>query len=535
MKNYILLLQLLIYSSTMAKLDENQHSIEEIFNSIISNTTWSMDSFNISGSSEPVDRFGQALADGDFNGDGWQDLAIGIPNYDVLLGLFTNSGTVLILYGTEDGISQNNNQFLYQEFGSANGVEDNDFFGTSLSSGDFNCDGFNDLVVGTPNESYTVFGDVRNNAGAINIFYGSVDGFDGDSSLFSQGTGTSIGNNAIEPGDRFGWSFAVGNFNGDSVNGRRCMDLAVSAPFEDYGQQNQILDGGIVHVYYGNPSGISGDNRDTLSQNTFGVINSQVQSNDQFGYSLAAGRFSNPLGARYFDLAIGVPGEDIDGVINAGAVQVFDGAASGLQTNAANNIIWSQSGNIAGVVEANDRFGVSLSAADFNSDNITDLVVGVPREDLGNISNAGTLNIIYGNISGLTEDGNHLINQDSTGIGGDPMAGYNYGETLATGYINEDFFFDLVVGIPAYGSQRGAFNVIYGGPDGLSGEDSDFRVNSAIGDEKGYAVTVGNFGGGQKIAVGVPGDNSVDDENDTGTVQIFGIEVDLIFADSFDG
>ena len=68
---------------------------------------WSQASFGFS-APEDYDNFGRALAAGDFDGDGFADLAIGTPREDVLVAIGYNivdAGTVTVLYGTADGLS----------------------------------------------------------------------------------------------------------------------------------------------------------------------------------------------------------------------------------------------------------------------------------------------------------------------------------------------------------------------------------------------------------------------------------------------
>jgi hypothetical protein len=50
----------------------------------------------------PPDRFGSALATGDFNRDGFSDLAIGAPKID--LGTISDAGTVSVIYGSGQGL-----------------------------------------------------------------------------------------------------------------------------------------------------------------------------------------------------------------------------------------------------------------------------------------------------------------------------------------------------------------------------------------------------------------------------------------------
>lgn len=80
----------------------------------------------------------------------------------------------------------------------------------------------------------------------VAIVYGSRAGLrSGRTESISQGP---IPHAAPESGDRFGWSLAAGNFDGDGYD-----DLAISAPFEDKGS---IVDVGAVSVVFGRSSGL---------------------------------------------------------------------------------------------------------------------------------------------------------------------------------------------------------------------------------------------------------------------------------------
>ncbi len=71
---------------------------------------------------------------------------------------------------------------------------------------------------------------------------------------------------------------------------------------------------------------------------------------------------------------MGVPGEDIGTVVDAGAVQVIYGSGGGL--TAAGNQLWSQdSPGIAGAAEYTDEFGSAVTAANFGNSGH----VGVPE------------------------------------------------------------------------------------------------------------------------------------------------------------
>jgi FG-GAP repeat len=78
---------------------------------------------------------------GDFNHDGFADLAVGVPGENGL------AGAVNVLYGTAGGLSGTDAQLFGQVGGAAEG---GDMFGSVVAAGDFNHDGFADLAAARP-------------------------------------------------------------------------------------------------------------------------------------------------------------------------------------------------------------------------------------------------------------------------------------------------------------------------------------------------------------------------------------------------
>jgi len=81
---------------------------------------------------EAEDRFGFALTAGDFDGDGHDDLAVGVPYEHRSL---TDTGIVQILWGTASGLTAINDQLWCQDSPGVLGTEEaDDRFGYALAA-----------------------------------------------------------------------------------------------------------------------------------------------------------------------------------------------------------------------------------------------------------------------------------------------------------------------------------------------------------------------------------------------------------------
>ena len=100
---------------------------------------------------ETEDEMGNRLAVGDFNSDGFYDLAAGVQQEDI--GAVNAAGAVHIFYGSDTGLTAAGNELLSQNtLGVLDTAEAGDEFGRALAVGDFDRDGYDDLAVGVPYE-----------------------------------------------------------------------------------------------------------------------------------------------------------------------------------------------------------------------------------------------------------------------------------------------------------------------------------------------------------------------------------------------
>jgi hypothetical protein len=450
---------------------------------------------NIEGGPEGGDFMGSAVAAGDFNCDGFDDLAIGVSREDV--GSNTDTGIVNIVYG---GTGSNNwlgtpgNNYLH--------LPDAFHFGEVLATGDFDGDGCGDLAVGMP--SKRIAGNIA--AGEVVVYYGHGNGLGTtEPEIWNQNTPDVDGGS--EEFDYFGASLVAGDFNGDGYD-----DLAIGIPGENNGA-------GWVYVLHGQPlAGLTTLFTIFMSQDTPG-LESAAEPHDSFGESVVSGDFN---GDGYGDLAIGSPRETQGTLDDAGGVHVLYGSASSL--SGAGSQWWQQ--NSAGIQGANgidDFFGHSLAAGDFDNDGRDDLAIGVPFEGTpagGSILDSiGAVNVIYGTNSGLSATRNQYWqgNDPSLSMG----VGSRFGWRVVAGDFNADGRDDLTVSAPwrrFNGLPGGAVQVFYGAALGLASTGTMILhqnltlVEGVVetDDEFGYSLAAGDFNGDNRsdLTVGIPGDRN---------------------------
>jgi hypothetical protein len=357
---------------------------------------------------ERAANFAAALAAGDFDGDGLDDLAVGASRStagDVAGGAFG------VLYGGSTGLDRTRTQWITQDTpGVPSGPGTVDQFGHSLAAADFTGDGRDDLAVGSPGER---IGTVRN-TGAVTVLAGSAAGLDPTTGrMWHQNSAGVPGAN--ENNDRFGATLAAGDMNDD---GR--ADLAIGAPWEAIGDEE--FAGAITVIRFGGnltPSGFQ-----AFHQNTPGVPGT-AERVDWFGFALA---FGDVTGDGRADLAIGSYGEAIGTLADTGSVTMLYGATAGLTTGGA--MAFTQaSPSVPGANESGDQFGWALHVIRHAGAARYDLAVGSPGEDVDAFPDAGGLVILNGGSGGLTGAGSRAFY--STDLVGGAVTGARLGAVIS--------------------------------------------------------------------------------------------------------
>ena len=368
-------------------------------------------------------KFGKALATGDFNGDGYDDLAVGSPEYYISSSV-GDGGAVNVIYGSEDGLSSVGNQLWTQDTGILGEANDYDRFGAALAAGDFDCDGYDDLAIGVPWETADAG---ASEAGAVNVLYGSAARLATDrNQLWTQGGDLM---ESPESGDHFGAALAAGNFNGGN-----CADLAIGVPQEDIGDGDYH---GVVHIVSGWGIGLVAWNDQLWSQDSTG-IEDVAEDFDQFGSALAAGDFN---GDGYDDLAVGSPTEEVFDVnqgasfIEAGMINIIFGSSTYLD-DAGNLRIDQATTGVPDEPKSGEHFGHALAAADFDSDGYEDLVVGVPNEHVDALSDAGAIHLFYGSPTGMDNSRMEFWHLNTAGVDGVAQAEATFGAAIGAANVS---------------------------------------------------------------------------------------------------
>ncbi|HKF57125.1 MAG TPA: hypothetical protein VKJ45_16820 [Blastocatellia bacterium] len=496
----------------------------------------------------------RAMAVGDFNGDGIPDIIIGAPDATVSItaGMTTTTragaGSVFIFFGGSSfpgSATLDTNQASVQILGANPG----DHLGFSVSIGDVNGDGIDDIAIGAT--GFSANGTTRQTTGAVFVLFGShtpaatVD--------LATANAADVSILGIAHNDAFGTSVAIGNVGGSpaqSAADQGVKDIFVGAPGFSGPTPGQANAGGAFVVF--------GGSRLNRTAGATTVLDLSVpatapdvellgkDTGDAMGASVAIG---NITGGTLGMLIAGAPAANrpanatqpaVPAASNTGAVYGFQG---GTNLNPGASLpkildVSSEQQNFSFYgATANDRAGYSVAAGDVTGDGTADLLIGAPAAGTVPLqaarAGAGQVYVLLGGarlnpglglgdrrIDALIDvttpaDPANLVNLTVLGAAGDQL-----GTTVSTGLFNPANFSgsiaDVLIGSPGAGSGAGSVSVLVGTATLLPAQGSnfrdnvlnqdDFRINGRAGMNVGIAVAAAdiNHDGAGDLLVGGP-------------------------------
>jgi hypothetical protein len=327
----------------------------------------------------PSDQAGTEVSlAGDLNGDGFDDLAIGAPQA-------SSGGVVYVVFGEpligdlpislSQAAEPPNGFSIFGESGENLGLH-------VASGGDFNADGFDDLIV--------VGGEVVTQSDQAYIVYGSaapevvsVDTLAGDQGLTFRTPGAA----AV---DSLNGAF-VGDLNGDGFD-----DAAFGAP-----RANNI--DGAVYVLFGRPAAAAGqvdlvEHTDLDGSNGFAILGENQWA---FGHRVAGSGDTNGDGLD--DFIAGAPAA-LNGSqeMSGGALLVFGSSSFGSPgapgATSVDELANGEDGVLIEGETAFDQAGHAVALSDLNGDGLADVTIGAPLRDAGG-TDAGVAYVLYGDVT----------------------------------------------------------------------------------------------------------------------------------------
>jgi len=429
------------------------------------------------------DTSGSAVSSaGDFNGDGFDDIIIGASQGVSYHGA-GGTGKVYLIFGKATGFNNIDLRILNNSTGfRIIGENSGDRCGAIVSSaGDYNGDGFVDIVIG----AYAASG-----VGKAYVIFGKSNGFsDINLSTLSAPTGFKIiGDNNNDNG----WSVSgAGDINKDGYDDIIIGSISKSSGF------------GLSNVVFGKGIGFSDINLATLSTpNGFKIFGESSATGNGFSVSNAG----DLNGDGFADIIVGAVGT-FSILSYTGRSYVIFGKNSGFSNIDLSSLSHAQGFRIIGE-NGGDNCGYSVSSAgDINKDGFSDIIIGSPGYS---VSGSGKGYVIFGTNSTFSD-----INLSTLAMPtGFKIFGENNGDVSSScvsgvGDFNGDGFNDIIVYSPGASNSTGRGYVIFG----KNGTFSNINL-STLAMPTGFKIFGENNGDARATGISSSSGNAVSSAGD---------------------
>lgn len=408
----------------------------------------------------------------DFNGDGYEDLAVGAPYATV--GGKKAAGYFAVVYGSAKGLNLATRKVYTQASpGIPGSPEADDRFGDGLVPVDLDGDGYTDLVAPATGEDWTWGGAAQTRSQTV--LWGSAAGLSGgtllqptrDLAFGIPGDFDGDGHTDLaKPGGvRFGpftrdgvpartqqidayvsddsiLDMAAGDVDGDGITD--LLSLTRPADWEPGDQSSSHT----LNYLHGTEQGLTpltalrnaqGAKIEGGSDIELGDVNGDGRDDIVFGRPYPANGNEEPNDPSQYGSRVGV----------------VLGTAQGPKTGDP-RMIHQDSPGVPGAGESGDLFGASVAVGDVNGDGYADIVAGIPLEDFAGVQDAGTVAVIPGGASGPTGAGSKVFSQNTAGVPGTAERRDRFGEAVTLLDGDRDGRADLVVGAPGENTDAGS-------------------------------------------------------------------------------
>ncbi|MBG1269303.1 Ig-like domain-containing protein, partial [Nostoc sp. WHI] len=397
--------------------------------------------------------------------------------YTISDGSFTSTASVnLTINGVNDAprlISIFNLSDLNGSNGFViNGIEVGDRSGAPVSgAGDFNGDGFDDLIIG----AYRASPNGKGYAGESYVIFGSRSDFGARLNLSSLDGSNGFVINGVDQLDNSGKSVSnAGDINGDGFD-----DLIIGAFIASPNGNNFA---GESYVVFGSSSGFGASFELSSLNGSNGFVLNGIDAGDFSGSSVSNAGDIN--GDGFDDLIIGASSADPNGNNFAGESYVVFGSSSGFGASLNLSSLDGSNGFVLNGIDAGDFSGSVSNAGDINGDGFDDLIIGGSGADPNGNDDAGESYVVFGsssdfaaslNLSSLNGSNGFVIN----GIDGGDSSGI---DLSSAGDFNGDGFDDLIIGA-SISARYDSFN--FGESYVVFGKGSNFEASLNLSDLNG--------------------------------------------------